>query len=141
MKTSQHTFFSRLKAWLYAAAVVAFLCIWLSVMIAGSMAAVCRNDRYEGETKLRYCNISLAAASWASAFAIERAKGSIIHLERGIALSQMGREEEAIAAFKDAIFNASAHRGPWVSALHERMGEIVDPQVQENWAQAKRMSS
>ena len=102
-------------------------------MTAGLMAGACRKDRYEGEKKLRFCDISLMAASWMDAFPIERAKGSIIHLERGIALSQLGRGQEAIEAFDRAIRDARTKRGSWEKRLHQRMVNLDDENALRLW--------
>lgn len=127
----------RLKGWFYTAFIVVFILIWLSMMTAGITASACRNDQYEGERKLRFCNASLIASAWMEIFPIERAKGSIIHLERGIALAQTGRGVEARSAFQDAVDNASSVRGSWNQALLERMNEVSSSRVHEIWEQVR----
>ncbi|SMX26817.1 hypothetical protein TRP8649_00909 [Pelagimonas phthalicica] len=124
---------SRMKTWAYTVFIIAFLCLWLSGMTAGLMAGACRNDRYEGEKKLRFCNISLTAAAWMRLLPVERTKRSIIHLERGIALAQMGRNDEAIAAFKTALQDAREKRGSWEKRLHQRMVALKDPHALPLW--------
>jgi hypothetical protein len=56
----------------------------------------------------------------------ERAEGSIIQLERGIALSQLGKTAEAFEAFDKALRDARAKSGPWETGLHQRMVHIDD---------------
>ena len=79
---------SGLKTRATAIFIAVFIGIWLSGMTASLTAGACRNDLNEGAKKLRFCTISLSAGAWMKAFPIERAKGAIIHLERGIALHQ-----------------------------------------------------
>jgi hypothetical protein len=124
---------SRLKTWAYAIFVWAFLCVWLSVMTAGLMAGACRNDRYEGAKKLRFCNISLTAGAWMNVFPTEQAKRAIIQLERGIALSQVGQEEEAREAFDRALSDARAKPGSWEQGLHQRMVQLEDRRTLALW--------
>ena len=61
----------RLKPWLITVLVALFLLFWLNGMTAGLMAGACRNDRYEGAKKLRFCNISLTVGGWMDAFPLE----------------------------------------------------------------------
>lgn len=124
---------SRIRTRAYAIFISAFLCVWLSGMTAGLMAGVCRNDRYEGAKKLRFCNISLTAGAWMNAFPTERAKRAIIHLERGIALSQIGQEEEAREAFDKALREAWAKPGSWEQGLHQRMVQLEDSRTLALW--------
>ncbi|WP_128910882.1 hypothetical protein [Tropicibacter alexandrii] len=102
-------------------------------MTAGLMAGACRNDRYEGAKKLRFCNISLAAGAWMKFSTLERAKGSRIDLERGIALSQIGEVEQAVEAFDEALRNARAKPGPWEQELHRRMLQMKDNNTLALW--------
>ena len=125
------------KPWARAIFIWVFLCIWLTGMTAGLMTGACRQDRYEGERKLRFCNISLAAAKPFEILLIERAKGSIIHLERGIALAQMGQGEDAIDAFAQAIISSRrAAHGAFEEELHRRMRGFKDERVIALWISA-----
>lgn len=124
---------SRLKTWAYAIFIWAFLCVWLSGMTAALMAGACQNDRYEGAKKLRFCNISLTAGAWMSVFPNEQAKRAIIQLERGIALSQVGREEEALETFDRALSDARAEPGLWEQGLHQRMVQLEDRKTLALW--------
>ncbi len=54
-------------------------------------------------------------------FSNEQAKGAIIQLERGIALSQSGKFEEAVKAFDKALQDARVKPGSWEQGLHQRM--------------------
>jgi hypothetical protein len=128
----------RLKTWAYAIFISAFLCVWLSGMTAGLMAGACRNDRYEGAKKLQFCNISLTAGAWMRIFPIEQAKGAIIQLERGIALSQVGRNEEAREAFDMALSDARAKPGSWEQGLHQRMVQLADSRTLALWVSVVR---
>jgi hypothetical protein len=102
-------------------------------MTAGLMAGACRNDRYEGAKKLRFCNISLTAGAWMNVFPTEQAKRAIIQLERGIALSQVGQEEEAREAFDRALSDARAKPGSWEQGLHQRMVQLEDRRTLALW--------
>ncbi|MBU2868676.1 tetratricopeptide repeat protein [Pacificibacter marinus] len=124
---------SKFKTWAYAIFIWVFLCVWLTGMTAGLMASSCRNDRYEGAKKLRFCNISLATGAWMNFSSLERAKGSRIELERGIALSQIGEPEKAIEAFEQALRDARAKSGPWERELHKRMIQIADGRALALW--------
>ena len=102
-------------------------------MTAGLMAGACRNDRYEGAKKLRVCNISIAASAWMNFLTVERAKGSCIELERGIALYHLGESEKAVEAFEEALRDARAKSGPWEQELHRRMIQIEDQNMLGLW--------
>jgi hypothetical protein len=115
---------SSFKKWAYALFAFCFMFVWLSGMTAGLTAGACRKDRYQGEKKLRYCNISLAAGFLSDLSSIDRAKGSILHLERGIALSQLGRDVEARIEFEQAIVDAASKNGPWIDNLIVRMSQF-----------------
>ncbi len=97
------------------------------------MAGACRNDRYEATKKLRFCSISLAAGAWMNFSTLERAKGSRIKLERGIALSQIGEVEQAVEAFEEALRDARAKPGPWERELHRRMVQMKDHNTLALW--------
>lgn len=133
METSTDTQKSKFKTWATTTFVCAFLFVWLSGMTAGMMAGACRKDHYEGAKKLRFCNISLAAGAWMKFSTLERAKGSRIELERGIALSQLGKVEQAVEAFEEALRNARAKPGPWEQQLHRRMVHIEDSNMLALW--------
>lgn len=124
---------SSFMTWAYAIFIWVFLCVWLSGMTASLMAGACRNDRYEGAKKLRFCNISLTAGAWMRVFSLERARGSIIQLERGIALSQAGQEEQAIEAFERALHDARVKAGLWERKLHQRMINYDDKRTLALW--------
>ena len=66
-------------------------------------------------------------------FSIEQAKGSIIQLERGIALSQPGQEEQAIEAFERALRDARVKAGSWERRLHQRMIHLDDHRTLALW--------
>ena len=134
MERSKSTQKTRGKTWAYVIFIAAFLCAWLSVMIAGLMGGACRNDRYEDAKKLRFCNISLAAGAWMDFSALERAKSSRIELERGIAFSQMGEFEKAVEAFEIALRDARAKSGRWEQELHRRMVQMKDRNTLALWA-------
>lgn len=102
-------------------------------MTAGLMAGACRKDRYDGAKKLRFCSISLAAGAWTKFSTLERAKGSRIELERGIALSQIGEVEQAVEAFKEALRSARAKPGPWEKELHRRIVQMKDSNTFALW--------
>ena len=97
------------------------------------MAGACRNDRYEGSKKLRFCNLSLAAGAWMNMSSTEQAKGAIIQLERGIALSQSGQFEEAVKAFDKALRDARVKPGSWEQGLHQRMIQLGDRRTLALW--------
>jgi hypothetical protein len=105
------------------------------------MAGPCRNDRDEGIKQLRLCNISLTIRAWMKFASIERAKGSIIQLEREIALSQLGRKHEAATAFEKALRDARAKPGPWEQELHQRMVQIEDRGALELWVSVVQMAT
>lgn len=131
---------SNIKSWAIAIFVWAFLLIWLCGMTAGITAGACRDDRYEGQNKLRFCSISHVAGVWSGVFPTERARGPIIHLERGIALSQIGWEDEALEAFERTIRDAHAKRGTCVQALHQRMARREDQRALALWVSVAKAS-
>ncbi|AXI45785.1 hypothetical protein C1J03_06920 [Sulfitobacter sp. SK012] len=102
-------------------------------MIAGLTADACRSDRYEGEKKLRFCNISRTVGSLIRVFPFERAKGSFVLLEKGIALAQVGQEEDALEAFNIDLRDARTNSGSWEQILHQRMANFEDQRVLEFW--------
>ena len=66
-------------------------------------------------------------------FPTEQAKRAIIQLERGIALSQVGHEEEAREAFDSALSDARAEPGLWEQGLHQRMVQLEDRKTLALW--------
>ena len=129
---------ANLKKWAYAIFAVCFMVLWLSGMTAGLTAGACRKDRYQGEKKLRYCNISLSAGFWIDHSSVDRAKRSILHLERGIALSQLGKDEDARLAFEQAVIDAATKDGPWVYNLVARISQFQDTRAHELFSQVAR---
>ncbi|APX11060.1 hypothetical protein [Tateyamaria omphalii] len=125
---------SKFKAWAFAIFVWVFLCVWLTGMTAGLMAGACRNDRYDGAKKLRFCNISLAAGYIFNVSSLEQAKGAIIHLEKGIALAQISKTDLALEEFYKALRDAKSKTGPWERQLHQRMDQIKDRSALAVWA-------
>ena len=120
-----------------SALAVFFLCfavLWIGGLTAGITAAACQKERYYGATKLRFCNLSYAVGSPFDLLAGERAKRSIIHLERGIAYAQLRELGKAQAAFVKALEDAVANGGHR-SHLYGRMNQIADPAMQEVWQQ------
>lgn len=113
--------------------IAGFICVWLSGMTASLTAGACRNDLNEGAKKLRLCTISLSAGAWMKVFPIERAKGAIIHLERGIALHQIGQDDKARAAFDKALHDSRSKQGAWEQGLHQRMAQLDDPKALALW--------
>lgn len=116
--------------------ILIFLCFWLFAVTGGMMSGGCRNERYSGETKLWLCNISLVMNSWTLFSDGSHAKISIIHLEKGIALSQLGQNVKAQMAFKRAIGNARIKNGPWEGALDTRITEMDVTQIDKLWISA-----
>ena len=113
-----------------------FMFFWLSIMIATFNAQVCRASDTPPETKLRYCERSEKYGGWMDFIPIERAKGSILHLERGIALTALGMENEAVASFERAWKNAGAMSGPWRGNLMSRIAQENDIAIQQAWNKA-----
>ena len=66
-------------------------------------------------------------------FPTEQAERAIIHLERGIALSQVGQEKEAREAFDRALSDARAEPGSWEQRLHRRMLKLEDHRALALW--------
>jgi hypothetical protein len=66
-------------------------------------------------------------------FPVERSKRAIIQLERGIALSQLGREENAVEAFEIALRDARSTSGPWEQNLSQRMVQLEDGKMRALW--------
>ncbi|WP_260027301.1 SDR family oxidoreductase [Ruegeria conchae] len=88
---------------------------------------------YEVAKKLRFCNFSLAAGAWMNFSSLERAKGSRIELERGIALYQTGETDKAVEAFEEALRDARANPGPWEQDLHQRIIQMEDRYTLALW--------
>lgn len=68
---------------------------------------------------------------------LERARGADVDLERGIALLQLGRVEEAKAAFVAARRNARAHPGGYLQKLDARLKALGDAEAVRLWAAAR----
>lgn len=105
-----------------------FAIVWFGFIIfkglGGMLAGVaCRMDRYQGEQKLRFCDSAILLDSLGFFTERARADGSIFHLERGVALVQVGRKEEAREAFERAVRDADAYNR---YRLIERMKELDD---------------
>ena len=127
---------SRFRTWAMAIFAWAFLIFWISGLTAALTGAACGKDRYEGAKKLRFCTISLVASRGFELSPVQKAKGAFLHLERGIALAQLEREEEARIAFARAIENARGADGPWGEQLRERMDRLNDPRAVALWQDA-----
>lgn len=124
----------RLKRWLSAILISLFLLFWISGFTAGLMAAACKKDRHEAEKKVRYCSISLAAGAWADVLPLERARRSMIRLERAIALAQTRRTDEARVDFKRAIDVMLSSRVSGLQKDHmRRISRLEDKQIEELW--------
>ncbi len=80
--------------------------------------------------------MSLTAAEPFKIFTIERAEGSIIHLERGIALAQMGHDEDAVDAFAQAVISSRVTRGSFERELHRRIRGLKDERIIALWNSA-----
>lgn len=102
-------------------------------MTAGLLAAPCRNDQYEGAKKLRFCTLSLTIGAWIDALPQEKSKRAILHLEKGIALSQIGENDQARTAFERALTDARRSPGPWEQALHQRIFALEDNRIRPLW--------
>jgi hypothetical protein len=124
----------RLKRGLPTILVSLFLLILLSGFTAGLMAAACKKDRHEAEKKVRYCSISLAAGAWADLLPLERARRSMIRLERAIALAQVERTDEARVDFKRAIDVMLSSRISWLQEDHmRRIARLENKQIEALW--------
>ena len=69
-------------------------------VVAAPTASACRNDMYHGEKKVRFCTITLYAGA---PFADKPGRRARHFLERGIALTELGRMGEAMADFRRAV--------------------------------------
>jgi hypothetical protein len=113
-----------------------FMFFWLSVTIAAFNAKGCRGADTPPETKLGYCERSEKYGGWMDVIPIERAKGSMLHLERGIALAALGVKNEAVSSFQRALNDAGATAGPWKDNLAARIAQENDIAVQQAWNKA-----
>ena len=115
-------------------AICAFLVVWIVGMTAGLTAAGCRNKHRDSDKKISLCNISIAVGS---VFPGEAGKRSILYLERGIALANLGREADAYEDFKRALNDASNGKPklmlsgvlrptPWFDRIKERISEEAE---------------
>ncbi len=130
---------SKFKKLFQAIFLCCFLFIWVTGLLSGLTASACKNDRYEGVKKLRYCNVSIAAGAWMDLSRTERSKGSIVHLERGIALAQLDQEQDAINAFKRALIDSKAATQSRTDRLKKRIVEEPNPKVHVLWEQILRI--
>ena len=117
-------------------AIGVFVFLWLSFMIAAWNARECRSSDHSPEDKLRFCDRSLEYSAWMGFTPQDRAKGSIIHLEKGIALLALGRENDAIVSFLEAFDDAGAKSGPWRRNLMDRIEKEADAELQRVWDRA-----
>jgi len=124
----------RLKPWLRALLVSLVLLLLISGFTAGLMAAACKKDRHVAEKTVRYCSISLAAGAWADLLPLERARRSMIRLERAIALAQAERTEEARVDFKISIDVMLRSRVSWLEEDHKRrIARLGNKQIEALW--------
>ena len=100
--------------------ITAFMIFWIVGLVTGLTASSCRKLSYHGEKKLRICNISLSVGS---ILPREASKRSIIYVERGIALSELGREQEAIADFRRALDDVADVRESYLQRIIQRLDE------------------
>ena len=116
---------SRMQKWGAGLLAVTFFFFGLTSLVSKNASVACLSNDYLGEIKLDYCNESLAAGFWmVSISANDRAQWSPIYLEKGIALAQMGNEDEAVAEFRREIADAGLRNGIWRQRLHNRMDEF-----------------
>lgn len=113
-----------------------FMFLWLTVTIAAFNARGCRATDNPPETKLGYCDRSEKFGGWMDVIPIERAKGSILDLERGIALAALGMENEAVTSFQRALNDAGATAGIWKDNLAARIAQENGIEVQQAWGKA-----
>ena len=122
----------RLKWWAITALFVIFnalLCVWNT---AGLTARACRDGDEPAEKRLRNCSISMTVGAWTHISKTERVKGAIVDLERGIALFDLGRLDEAKDAFALARRNAS-QGGRFAARLDARIEALGDPDALALW--------
>lgn len=127
-----------LRTWAQAIFVWTFLALWLSAMTAGITGGACQSDDRQASAKLRYCTISLTAGAWMRLVPSERAKSADLRLESGIALAELGREDEALVAFQTALRDARLREGPYAQRLHQRMAQVQDPGTRALWVMAQK---
>ena len=113
-----------------------FAFFWLSIMISAWNAGECRSSDHPPEDKLRFCDRSLKYSGWMDFMPQERAEGSIIHLEKGIALAALGRENDAIKSFQKAFDDAGATSGPRRKNLMDRIEKEADAELTRVWEKA-----
>lgn len=118
---------------IYSILILTFLAFWTAGVIAAATGLACRSDRYEGAAKVRACNLAIATGFWARLTPDGQAKGSIFHLERGIALSQARRDNEAQEAFLLALRNAQGAPISRVPTLVETMDALDDQHTVDLW--------
>ena len=123
-----------MKKWAARLFIVCFAFLWLSFMTSAMSFGACSENRYQGQKKLTFCNISIVAGFWIDGSAVDRAKRSRLHLEKGIALTQLGNDVQARVEFKRALSDAKAHTGPWLERLEDRMAELHGTHAAELFA-------
>ena len=116
-------------------------------MTAGLTAAGCRDKHRDNDKKLTLCNISITVGS---VFPGEAGKRSILHLERGIALTSLGREADAYEDFQRALNDASIGKPelmlsgvlrptPWFDLIKERISEETEDSLSRSlWSRVER---
>ncbi|MBU2993258.1 hypothetical protein Q4555_01310 [Octadecabacter sp. 1_MG-2023] len=112
--------------WIKAILIWAFLAFWCVGMLTGLMASSCRKVDDDPARKLSRCNLAISTA-WI--FPSDGQKGSIIHLERGIAQAQIGNLDAATVDMQRAILDARPQT-PSYERLADRIAEF-DPSSPE----------
>ncbi|WP_282077196.1 hypothetical protein [Epibacterium ulvae] len=126
---------------IYAALISAFLVVWATGMVAGLSAGACRNDRHSGEDKVARCDLSLAVNVFRHVSQIERARASIIHLERGIGLFQIGDFSTAQSAFETAYSDAKQSRySSDLGYLFSRIQMVNDIEIKRLWVEVAKVN-
>ncbi len=112
----------------------AFTFLFVAELTTGLSASACRNYFYHGERKLRFCTISLTVGS---ILPHDAAKRSIIYVERGIALSELGRTEDAISDFRHALDDVAPARVSYRQRIVRRLeDEVPGSMARVNFAAA-----
>ena len=96
-------FFLRHKKALSAVFGTLFALFCLTFLIGAFAAGGCREESIPAHKRVAYCNVSLVAGTWADIFPLEYRRRSEVRLERGIALLQAGRPQDARAGFAKAV--------------------------------------
>ncbi|WP_347310911.1 hypothetical protein [Defluviimonas sp. SAOS-178_SWC] len=112
----------------------AFVFLFVAGLTTGLSASACRKQTYHGEKKLRFCSISLSVGSF---LPHDAAKRSIIYVERGIALSELGHAEEAVSDFRRALDDVASSRASYRQRIVERLeAEEAGSKAHKNFAAA-----